>query len=83
MSIFTNMSTYKFDKVLYVFSAVKINEGYHDDFLEHHVQHTAAMRLCAATVVSTVDRRGGPISKIALIYRYNIDTLDISFICIS
>jgi len=30
MSIFTNMSTYKFDKVLYVFSAVKINEGYHD-----------------------------------------------------
>jgi len=52
-------------------------------FLEHHVQHTAAMRLCAATVVRTVDSRGGPISKIALIYRYNIDTLDISFICIS
>ena len=32
MSIFTNISTYKFDKVLYVFSVVKINEGYHDEF---------------------------------------------------
>jgi len=31
------MWTYKFDKVLYAFSAVKINEDYHDEFLEHHI----------------------------------------------
>ena len=75
------MSTYKFDKVLYVFSAVKINEGYHDEFFG-----TSCIALDSYEAVCSnrsTYSRGGPISKIALIYRYNIDTLDISFICIS
>jgi len=84
MSIFTNMSTYKFDKVLYVFSAVKINEGYHDEFFGTPcIAHGSYEVVCSNSGTYSRQYRGGPISKIALIYRYNICTLDISFICIS